>query len=374
MRKRLSIDYWQGFRTDSAPLIAVWENNIETVTRYIEDGWNVNEIIEVNEQEKITPIVLAVLKANYDMIDFLISHKAKLDCGRGHAMQYAIKLRNETLIRYLHKRGAKLTGVKGTKAYNSIIYRFQTTAERIRMFETLEDIGLSMKDYAGGALREIILDCPLEGRDDESLKFLLEHGADINFNKEDDSGSGDHTPLAIAAAYSDIELVKLLVEHGADVSMETDWGRPYQIALSENKFEMAQYIKELEDPSLHDVKAREQFAREKNMPDSLIALIREGEATITRESGEGEFDNEWRLLSITDIYEYNADGKKCIVLANCFDCSTGFLLLWNPRNKKICYWDTNMELYGVFASFDKFIENPFYYLDRFFTDEFLVNR
>lgn len=47
--------------------------------------------------------------------------------------------------------------------------------------------------------------------------------------------------------------------------MVTDWGRPYQIALSENKFEMAQYIKELEDPSLHDVKAREQFAREKNM-------------------------------------------------------------------------------------------------------------
>ena len=66
-----------------------------------------------------------------------------------------------------------------------------------------------------------------------------------------------------------------LLEHGADVSMEPDWGRPYQIALSENKFEMAQYIKELEDPSLHDVKAREQFAREKNMLCKFWQVYRE---------------------------------------------------------------------------------------------------
>jgi len=54
----------------------------------------------------------------------------------------------------------------------------------------------------------------------EAVKYLVEHGADIN--KENKFG---WTPIFIACQKGHINIVKYLVEHGADINKETYFGR-----------------------------------------------------------------------------------------------------------------------------------------------------
>ena len=58
----------------------------------------------------------------------------------------------------------------------------------------------------------------------ELIKFLIEHGADVN-----DGNSENDLPLHQACDQNDLEFVKYLIEHGADVNGENYSG---QTALS----------------------------------------------------------------------------------------------------------------------------------------------
>ena len=52
----------------------------------------------------------------------------------------------------------------------------------------------------------------------EIFKYLVEHGADVNYkNKKDES------ILHYAALFDSLEMVKYLVEHGADVNCKDKW-------------------------------------------------------------------------------------------------------------------------------------------------------
>jgi len=59
-----------------------------------------------------------------------------------------------------------------------------------------------------------------KSRNEFAVKFLLEHGADLN--KEDSFGE---TPLFVACRNGDESIVKCLVEHGADINKEKNDGK-----------------------------------------------------------------------------------------------------------------------------------------------------
>jgi ankyrin repeat protein len=53
---------------------------------------------------------------------------------------------------------------------------------------------------------------PISGTDDQNMRQLVEHGADVN------AISGGWTPLMRAVFYSDLDAAQILIPHGADVN------------------------------------------------------------------------------------------------------------------------------------------------------------
>ena len=72
------------------------------------------------------------------------------------------------------------------------------------------------------------------------VKYLVEHGADIN--KEDVRGK---TPLYLAVEYNNKNLMKYLVEHGADINKEDeDWWTPLMSAINSGNENIVKYLVE----------------------------------------------------------------------------------------------------------------------------------
>ena len=74
-------------------------------------------------------------------------------------------------------------------------------------------------------------------------RLLLEHGADVNTQISDGSGT---TPLHLSTEFNNLEVVRVLLEHGANLDAEDSKGRtPYQIASAKGYDEImncCQYI------------------------------------------------------------------------------------------------------------------------------------
>jgi ankyrin repeat protein len=63
---------------------------------------------------------------------------------------------------------------------------------------------------------------------------LLEHGADINALRNDDS-----TPLHISAQRGNVEVARMLLEHGASTSVKNKFGKtPLRVARSSDVIEL----------------------------------------------------------------------------------------------------------------------------------------
>ena len=54
----------------------------------------------------------------------------------------------------------------------------------------------------------------------ETVKLLLDQGADVNFARKDD----DYTALMLACCNGLIDIAKLLINHGADISLTNEYG------------------------------------------------------------------------------------------------------------------------------------------------------
>ena len=72
----------------------------------------------------------------------------------------------------------------------------------------------------------------------EALKFLLEHGASVNYKNAD-----GESPIHLAAAWNSVESIKLLLHHGALVrTRATDIYTPFQYAASRGQIEAMELL------------------------------------------------------------------------------------------------------------------------------------
>ena len=59
-----------------------------------------------------------------------------------------------------------------------------------------------------------------------TIRFLLDHGADVNMENNDNS-----TPLHVASYYGSVKATQLLLDHGANIHAQNNRGEtPFQVA------------------------------------------------------------------------------------------------------------------------------------------------
>ena len=98
--------------------------------------------------------------------------------------------------------------------------------------------GADVNAPAENAARVAPLHAAAAVRDRETMRLLLERGADANAKQQ-----SDFTPLHGAASRGDIEMAQLLIEHGADRGARTaDGMTPDEVALKYNQSAFAEWF------------------------------------------------------------------------------------------------------------------------------------
>ena len=76
------------------------------------------------------------------------------------------------------------------------------------------------------------------------------------------------------------------------------------------------------------------------------------------------------LYSFMDVQEMTWKRKKLLSLMAKMDNYSDYLLLWSPRDKKLCYLDIEHEEFHPLAKWDDFIADPGRYLNGMIEGEF----
>jgi len=196
------------------------------------------------------------------------------------------------------------------------------------------------------------------------LDFFIRNGVDINYNKPDMVYPFKPTPLCVAARYADIDMCKYLVSNGADVTMAEKGGmRPYTIALERGDPEMAAFFKSLEPPELHSPENKLSELKPYKLPQPLLDFL-QGDNLRLDLTGK-EYDVSFiEFFSLVDTVLMKAGQLKVVRLSKEVDNYSHIIIVWNPRSKKIAYWDMEHEELGNIATFECFIKEAGEYMQK----------
>lgn len=177
----------------------------------------------------VTPLLLAVYHGKGDVARILAA-RAPLSfaeaCALGDADRAEALLAADPSL--LHSRTPD-----GFPAFAVAIFFGQGALAR-RLIERGADVNL----VATNAMRVAPVHAAAAARDYETMRMLLERGADPNARQQ-----MDYTPLHDTAGRGDIELAKLLVQHGADPAVANEDGMTaLDIALKNRHAEYAEWI------------------------------------------------------------------------------------------------------------------------------------
>ena len=162
--------------------------------------------------EEITPLILAILKGNEIMVNYLLNKGANVNqyCkieynNRVTSINCAIKIKNKNLIKDLLKRGVNI---------NKYIERGY--GEELPLEYAIKENDMNMVDF-------LIQDC----------------GADVNMILYD-----NESLLIKAIDQNNMEMVELLIDHGADVNLSNDHYSPLSYAINQRMEDMVHYLVE----------------------------------------------------------------------------------------------------------------------------------
>ena len=313
-------------------------------------------MVNRGEQEHVqkTPLELAVQENREDMVRLLVERGADLTQNGDELLFAAIKCQNYSTLSYLVEAGVRLE-----ENQRSIYHLFSLLEGRKNpeLLTIVDRLQIDFKRYGGEPLRTAVW-----GGDRMLAEYLIQNGADIDYHKPDEMFPYASTPVIEAARQNDFHMVRWLVGQGADITIPDKYGdRPYTLAVQNKNQEMAAYLRNLEPEDWHNEENRAQQLAAYKMPTEMVEYLKTGPLRL--EFPEQD-EVQWaELYSYMDVLEVTWKREKLLSVMAQMDNYPDYLLLWNPKDKKLWYLDVEHEEFHVLATWEDFIADPGRYLN-----------
>lgn len=339
----------------------IYKGNIPALQAAITAGWDIEAGIILSKHTTLSPLDLALILQQMDVVKLLVAHGVNLNVNHNPAFLRAVRYCKEDIIRYIAAQGAKLDKLNqiGSGAYSQAYYGNKSNIPLIH------ELGLDIKLHGGAVLRQAVSD-----HDYKTLTYLLDYGVDINYNKPDMVYPYQATPLTVAARMGNLAMVKFLIKRGADVTFaEKDGERPYSIAVSNKNTILADYLKSLEPAELHNMENKKFELKKYKLTDELVSFLTGDKLRLELAQNEykiGYID----FFTLTDTIEMKVGRQKLLRLSADIDNYSGLQLVWNPKKKGLvgCY-DVEHQEYADLCSFTEFLVQPEMHLIKFLEGE-----
>lgn len=350
-------------RFEELPEIAmhIYQGNIPALDAAIAAGWDIEEGIVLSKHITLSPLDLALISQQREVIKLLVEHGVNLNVHLRPAFLTAVRYCGEDIVRYIAAQGAEMDKLDqtGSGAYSQAYYGNKNNIPLIH------ELGLDIKLHGGVLMRQAASDHDLK-----TLKYLLDQGVDINYNQPDMVYPYQATPLTVAARMGNMAMVKFLVEHGADVTLaEKNGERPYTIAISNKNTVMAEYLKSLEPADFHHTENKKYELKKYKLPDELVRFLTGDQLCL--ELAQNEYEIRYiDFFTLTDTIEMKVGRQNLLRLSAEIDNYADLQLVWNPKNKgRIGCYDGEHQAYADLCSFTEFLAQPERHLIKFLEGE-----
>ena len=332
---------------ESVPKIVtdIIEGNLPALVSALAAGWDIHEVIEIDEYSEHTPLELALVMCCLPSIQWLVEHGANLNDEENPSFLLAVQYGNKESIDYVVAHGANIHALNRVKvdAFQAALY-----GKKYENLQIIHDLGHTVQKYGGKAFRNIITD-----RNYEVLDFFIHNGVDINYNKPDSVYPFKPTPLCVAARYVDLQMCKYLVEHNADVTItEKDGMRPYSIAVEKGDMEMAEYFKSLEPTEFHDIQNKIDQLKPFKLPKALVNFL-EGEH-LYFELPDSDFIS-IEFFPLIDTIPFKLGRRNLLRLSKELGEYNDWQIVWDTKTKKISCYDIEHQELRELCKFDEFM-------------------
>ena len=332
---------------ESVPKIVtdIIEGNLPALVSALAAGWDIHEVIEIDEYSEHTPLELALVMCCLPSIQWLVEHGVDLNDEENPSFLLAVRYGNKESIDYVVDHGANVHALNRVKvdAFQAALY-----GKKYENLQIIHDLGHSVQKYGGKAFRNAITD-----RNYEVLDFFIHNGVDINYNKPDSVYPFKPTPLCVAARYVDLQMCKYLVEHNADVTItEKDGMRPYSIAVEKGDMEMAEYFKSLEPTEFHDIQNKIDQLKPFKLPKALVNFL-EGEH-LYFELPDSDFIS-IEFFPLIDTIPFKLGRRNLLRLSKELGEYNEWQIVWDPKSKKISCYDIEHQELRELCKFDEFM-------------------
>ena len=313
-------------------------------------------MVNRGEQEHVqkTPLELAVQENREDMVRLLVERGADLTQNGDELIFTAIKVQNYSMLSYLVEAGVRLEEIQRSICH---LFSFLEGLKNPELLTIVDRLQIDFKRYGGEPLRTAVW-----GGDRMLAEYLIQNGADIDYHKPDEMFPYASTPVIEAARQNDFHMVRWLVGQGADITIPDKYGdRPYTLAVQNKNQEMAAYLRNLEPEDWHNEENRAQQLAAYKMPTEMVEYLKTGPLRL--EFPEQD-EVQWaELYSYMDVLEVTWKREKLLSVMAQMDNYPDYLLLWNPKDKRLWYLDVEHEEFHALATWEDFIADPGKYLN-----------
>lgn len=229
LKKGVNIDAFD--EEGDTPLYLACESGFLEIANFLfENGADIN----ICNSKNYRAIDIASIEGNFEIIEWLIEVGAKIipEEERYNPLELAVIYGNEPeIVRLLIKNGMDPTPREKRGKYYSCLHwanqenHFESLKAMVEMGADInfrnENGSTTLEQAAGQGNLKIV-------------EFLIGVGADINC---DETGNGNSSPLHMACAYGHLEVVKMLLKNGANPNLKSKDGKLPRDYASENGHE-----------------------------------------------------------------------------------------------------------------------------------------